>query len=267
MGLESPVNRQAGMPALHRNENHRAEGGPRRSARGRLAAFTLIELLVVIAIIAILASLLLPTLGRAKEKGRSITCLNNLRQLGFAVVLYAQDHNGLFPARRDDHRWPTQLRPTYQDLRILKCPNDLRRVSRSQLTNASYPPDSALRSYLINGWNDYFKLVANIPDLNGMMNKSIPESAIAQPSLTIVLGEKKTNSEHFYMDFLENGGNDVDQIERGRHSVTRANEKGGGSNYTFADGSARFIKYRGLLYPLNLWAVTDYFRTNRVFSN
>jgi prepilin-type N-terminal cleavage/methylation domain-containing protein/prepilin-type processing-associated H-X9-DG protein len=71
--------------------------------RSCLTGLTLVELLVVIAIIGILAALLLPVLGKAKSKGQTAACLNNLKQLQLCWELYVNDHNGFVPPNLSEH--------------------------------------------------------------------------------------------------------------------------------------------------------------------
>jgi len=90
------------------NRHCKLSGLRRRCAGG----FTLIELLVVIAIIAILASLLLPALARAKEAGRRAACKSNLHQMGTAILIYTQDNNNMLPDLRLPPYAPLKNPPT-----------------------------------------------------------------------------------------------------------------------------------------------------------
>src|SRR5687768_16989487 len=84
-------------PSRNNTSNHR----PRRHG-----AFTLVELLVVIGIIALLISILLPSLSKARESAKQVQCLSNLRQLAYATITYCTANGGVFPGQGGNNYLP-----------------------------------------------------------------------------------------------------------------------------------------------------------------
>ena len=134
--------------------------------------FTLIELLVVIAIIAILAAILFPVFARARAAARQSACLSNLKQVGTALYMYAQDYDETLPGNHNDNaghnlargfldpadrrNWARETQPYIKNLQVLICPETSARSSVSFVgPNPPYhevpSPPGGNTSYLMNG--------------------------------------------------------------------------------------------------------------------
>ena len=203
---------------------------------GGRGAFTLIELLVVVAIIAILAGLLLPALGRAKESARSTQCLSQMRQLGMAVRLYAEDNEDEFP--RSQHSAFTHGQLTWGRAIASELGSD--RLAWTNLFESVYrcPGDRRTTPWSY-GLNVYFELGPD-DDYEGKPNTWRHVGSLSNPAGTVVFAENASSADHIMPNFWASAQDAVDVAAR-RH--------GQRANYTFADGHSEAREFRAIYDP------------------
>ena len=162
---------------------------------GSVPSFTLIELLIVIAIIAILASMLLPALGKARERGRTAACTSNLKQIGVAYAAYIVDNNDfMIPVLTSN---AGSLGTPHWGMRLLSLDEFFREIpGNSYLTSAVFRCPSMPAPKAANFWIDTPHYGANGYLLGAWINgRSVPEdqamkiTSMKNPSWKILIAE------------------------------------------------------------------------------
>lgn len=234
--------------------------------------FTLIELLVVIAIIAILSGIIFPVFSAAREKARTTVCLNNLKQLGMATILYADDNNKYYPPSvfdLKDGRYPTWTSPYvlyYQYIKnreIFFCPNSYNGYDTTQ-TDLKLENLTLKGNYSANTW------IMSVKSVGYKYTK------IKNPSNIIIIYEGSRAYEND-LNWLNKGkGNyylpgwgkatgeepdpsldedQTDDYKNGRHN--------GGINLAYCDGHSEWKKTEDLV----IWADYSYREEGKIKNN
>jgi len=227
--------------------------GKTRKTRSLSVAFTLIELLVVIAIIAILAAMLLPALQRARESARQAVCLNNLKQLGLAFTMYADDYDDFLPPARDTassgkywYSWGKLSDYLTGNVGVvgLRCPSNPSSnlfsygISMNQVFDYG---DSATPSMKLGRVRPTTYLLA---DTQGSWRMFSP----ASPGYNL---KRDTDGDGIDDSYTVAAGYQYNKVAFGRHGDPPAHGK---ANFLFADGSAKGVSlYDWINNKNNMW--------------
>ena len=227
--------------AVHYGENEGRKGCPLRglcvlggAVPGR--AFTLIELLVVIAIIAILASLLLPALAKAKAQAQSAGCKSNLRQVALALNLHLSDYRA-YP----QHYHVTTANPfsdQYGDimgraLRVYWCPGFPRGLGQTNGQLGAW-------SYAYNAWGCSLEELHGLDDgWSPLKDTAVKETEVVAPADMIAYGDAPENNLFGWALFIPTWGADWGQ---GFESMGPSKRHSRGANMVFCDGHVEYGK-------------------------
>ncbi len=231
------------------------ERAEKRASGSAKSAFTLIELLVVIAIIAILAALLLPALSKAKARSKQTSCINNLRQIGIASVMYVNDHNqytaSLSVVPGFYYVWPPRLLNLMGNNRqAFHCPAALAESAWDTNVNKTlgatgpdlkFDPfgisERARFSYGINDWglNITYKPQLGLGgDINGGFSQGpMKDTMVVSPTQMIAVGDVPALKNSSLISF--NGNMDPTDSSQG-HSQWPSNRHNYRTDLLFTDG-------------------------------
>ncbi len=188
-----------------------------------IRGFTLIELLVVIAIIAILAAILFPVFARAREKARQTSCLSNTKQIGLAMMMYAEDYDERYMVvnHTTGYDWYLPLFPYVKNDQVFRCP--------SATSTAAEPV------------TDYA--------LNGLFAHGASMAQIGLPAEQICMAERRSGvSETGYHPWPDSGG-DWDDLSTYSEFVSHLapDRHNDGANYGFADGHSKWQNWESTI--------------------